>query len=134
MQIFVLDPDPTAAAQQLVDVHVGSQLRESVQMLYTVLHSYGEPVTEPFPGPDKPLEPYKPYKPYVPPTVDPKPVPNLVQKLAQRDAQGTARDGEEKECGSDTAPRRCCVCCRGFQFGCYRPAVQQRGCALPTDR
>ena len=69
MQIFVLDSDPTAAAQQLVDVHVGSQLRESVQMLYTVLHSYGEPVTEPFPGPDKPLEPYKPYMPHHPCTV-----------------------------------------------------------------
>ena len=64
MQIFVLDADAWKAALKLELVHVGSQLRESVQILSTVLHWYGEPLESEVAIPDGNAR--RPYKPFMP--------------------------------------------------------------------
>ena len=61
MQIFGVHTDGREAAQKLELVHVGSQLRESVQILSTVLHWYGKPLTGVVATPRGNRQPYKPF-------------------------------------------------------------------------
>ena len=71
MQLFVLSADPAESARLLCDKHVTSQVKETVQILYTALHNLSISPTAEFPLPDGDGEMLKPWEPVWPhPCID----------------------------------------------------------------